>query len=373
MIVIFGGAFNPIHNEHVRMIKHLLTRKEVDKVVVLPSNNPPHKECGLSFEHRSNMINLALRGLNNVEICDYESLGEQKHYTCEVLPQLKKKYGNIAFVIGGDSLEAFHTWKNPDEIIKICPLYVFTRGKSKRFYNALNYWTSQGADIKVCEYEPKNISSTLVRYNAMLGIYKDIDNAVADYIRKNNLYNDYANIVERLKCDIPQKTFEHCLRTASYALRLNYVQNLGLDYSKVLLAGLLHDCAKNKTSKGMNYTEVPPDSIGTAVEHQFLGSVIARENYNILDNEILDAIRYHTTGKYEMTKLEKLIFCSDMLEDARDFEGVSTLRRSIIKSLDKGYSKCVVRQYEYLKSKGAYIYPLTVDAVKGLDKNLDLI
>ena len=83
------------------------------------------------------MLNLALEGIQGVEICDYESGSEGKHYTCETLPYLKRIYGDIAFVIGGDSLEALHTWKNPEDIIKVCPLYVFTRGKSKAFKSAL--------------------------------------------------------------------------------------------------------------------------------------------------------------------------------------------------------------------------------------------
>ena len=80
---------------------------------------------------------------------------------------------------------------------------------------------------------------------------------------------------------------------------------------------------------------------------------------------MLDAIKYHTTGKEIMSDIEKLIFCSDMLEENRDFEGVEKLRKSIEKSLDEGYRDCVLHQYEYLYNKGGDIYPLTLDAVRG--------
>ena len=113
MKVIFGGAFNPIHNEHVNMIKHLLTLDGVEGVVLLPSANPPHKKCDTSFDQRVEMIKLAVEGLDRVEICDIESKDNGKHYTCEVLPKLKELYEDIAFVIGGDSLEDLSTWKNP--------------------------------------------------------------------------------------------------------------------------------------------------------------------------------------------------------------------------------------------------------------------
>ncbi len=82
MKIIFGGAFNPIHNQHVSMIKHLLTLDGLDGVVVLPSANPPHKRCDTSFSQRVEMIELALDGVDGIEICDLESKDDGKHYTC---------------------------------------------------------------------------------------------------------------------------------------------------------------------------------------------------------------------------------------------------------------------------------------------------
>ena len=366
MIMIYGGAFNPVHNEHINMIKHLLGVKGVEKVVLVPSYNPPHKSCPTSYSQRKDMLNLALEGLCNVEICDYESGSEGKHYTCETLPYLKEIYKNIAFVIGGDSLEALHMWKNPEDIIKVCPLYVFTRGKSKAFKSALKYWRKKGADIKVCKYEPEDISSTLIRYNAMLGIYENVPQKVADYIRENKLYDTYGDIIEKLKATLLPRTFAHSLRTAKYALYLNYKLKLGISFDKVLLSGVLHDCAKNLCAEPHDISLVPSDSVGSPVEHQFLGAVVAKRDYGIDDEEVLSAIEYHTTGKEVMSDIEKLIFCSDMLEENRDFDGVDKLRKSIEKSLDEGYRDCVLHQYEYLYNKGGYIYPLTIDAVRGV-------
>lgn len=366
MIVIFGGAFNPVHSEHINMIKHLLTRKEVEKVVVLPSNNPPHKDCPTSFSQRVDMLRLALEGVERVEICDYENRDQIKHYTCETLPQLKKIYGNIAFVIGGDSLEAFDTWKDPDKIIKECPLYVFTRGKSEKFKKALELWRGKGADITVCDYDPKDVSSTLIRYNIMLGNFEYIDEKVKDYIKQNGLYDRFGAILSKLKESLIPRTYAHSLRTASFALKLNYENKLGLDYDKVFLAAVLHDCAKTMCMGEHNSEGVPLDSIGSPVEHQFLGAIVAKRDYGIEDGDILEAIKYHTTGKRSMTALQKLIFCSDMLEPGRAFEGVEELRKSIFSSLDKGYEDCVVHQYDYLKTCGGDIYHLTVEAYEGL-------
>ncbi|MDE5654850.1 MAG: nicotinate (nicotinamide) nucleotide adenylyltransferase, partial [Clostridia bacterium] len=210
MKIIFGGAFNPIHDEHINMIRYLLKLDEVESVILLPSANPPHKKCDTSFSQRVDMIKLAIDGMDRVEICDIESKDDGKHYTCEVLPKLKNIYKDIAFVIGGDSLEDFSTWKNPEEIIKICPLYVFTRGVSNKFDEALRYWKSKGATIKVCDYHPKDVSSTLVRCNAILGEYNNLCPKVAEYIKINGLYLKYQDKITLLKTNIPKNTFEHC-------------------------------------------------------------------------------------------------------------------------------------------------------------------
>ncbi|MDE5549266.1 MAG: nicotinate (nicotinamide) nucleotide adenylyltransferase [Clostridia bacterium] len=364
MKVIFGGAFNPVHAEHINMVKHLLTRNDVEKVILLPSVNPPHKTCPTSFEQRIDMLKLAIKDLDNVEISEFERNGDGKRYTCEVLPKLKEIYGDIAFVIGGDSLEDLNKWKNPHEVIKICPLLVFTRGKSEKFATALDYWRKQGGDIRVCDYSPNDVSSTVIRYNAELCIYDNLDPRVVEYIKANNLYGKYADLIAKLKSNIPKNTFEHCLRTASYAINLNYSLDLGLDYDKVLLAGVLHDCAKALCHIPHDTSEVPADSVGTPVEHQFLGAVVARKEYGIDDEEVLEAIKYHTTGKCGMTDLQKLIFSSDMLEVGRKYDEVDRLRESMKKSLDCGYKACALAQYEFLLQKGGDIYPLTLQAVE---------
>ena len=368
MKVIFGGAFNPPHAEHINMVKRLLTRDDVESVILLPSVNPPHKSCPTSFEQRLDMLRLATEGLRNVEISEFERNGEGKRYTCEVLPKLKEIYGDVAFVIGGDSLVDLDKWKNPSDIIKICPLLVFTRGESEKFTAALSYWRNQGGDIRVCDYSPLDVSSTVIRYNAELGVYDNLDSKVVEYIKANNLYAKYKDLIAKLKSNIPTKTFEHCLRTASYAININYSLNLGLDYDKVLIAGVLHDCAKALCHAPHDTSEVPEDCIGTPVEHQFLGAVVARKEYGIDDEEILGAIKYHTTGKKNMSDLQKLIFSSDMLEIGRAYEGVEELREAMRKSLDLGYKACALAQYEFLLQKGGDIYPLTLEAVEDIDK-----
>ena len=99
-----------------------------------------------------------------------------------------------------------------------------------------------------------------------------------------------------------------------------------------------------------------------------MGAVVARKDYGIEDDEILGAIKYHTTGKKDMSDLQKLIFSSDMLEIGRAYEGVKELREAMKISLDLGYKACALAQYEFLLQKGGDIYPLTLETVEDIDK-----
>ena len=367
MIGIFGGAFNPPHIEHIEMMKKALS-EGLSEIVVVPSKNPPHKStCQTSFQARCDMLNIALLGQKNIIIDNIEDRDDNIHYTYQTLPKLIEKYGDVVFIMGGDSLIDFHTWKNPQEIIKMCPLWVFKRGdRDEEFFAAKKYWEDKGAQIKVLDYEPKDVSSSLIRYYIALGYEVDVAPKVMRYIEDNGLYMDYMPIIQKLSKMLDQKRFYHVLGVAKYALYLNARHNLKLDNNKVVLAGLLHDCAK-KIEKDPTYPKdgVPKDSIGTPVEHQFLGAIVAKKEFGIDDEEILSAIRSHTTGKPDMTTFEKLIYSADLLEEGRSEEFIVPLRKAMDEDFEKGFLTIVRQQYDYLKaSKGDDIYPLTIDCAK---------
>ena len=137
---------------------------------------------------------------------------------------------------------------------------------------------------------------------------------------------------------------------------------MGLDKDDVFLAGLLHDVAKYvdyKTVKGFT----KPLDMPEPVVHAFLGEYMARNILGIKNEEVLDAIKYHTSGKPEMSKLAKLIFVADMVEEGRTYDGVEELRRYYeTKSLDECFIECLKEETIHLKNKKQPVYHLTLDA-----------
>ncbi|MDE6551220.1 MAG: nicotinate (nicotinamide) nucleotide adenylyltransferase [Clostridia bacterium] len=384
---VFGGTFDPPHLEHISIMRHLLSCG-YDRVIALVTGNPPHKHCRTDGAHRLAMIKAATAGDERIIVDETELNNPSLRYSADILPILKDKYGDIHYVIGGDSLIDLHKWSRPDSVVKICPLVVFKRGDNDdRLLEAKSYWEIRGAKITLMDYQPRDISSTLIRYGAMLGVYKDVPQEVEQYIRSNSLYSKYDDVKAELKLHVKPARYEHSVRTCECALRLNYYCKLNLDYDKVFIAALLHDCGKGssqfdiaKANKPLppdaddedrqrvesvveyDLSAVPQDAIGKPVEHQYVGAIVAKQLFGIEDSEILDAIRYHCTARENMSCLEKLIYCADVLEQGRNYDGVEELRQLIKMDFNAGFSACLDRGYNHVLAKGGKMYYLTEQA-----------
>lgn len=211
-IAIIGGTFDPIHNGHIDMIKYLIDNYIVDEVWVLPSYNSPHKEIDTikSFEHRLNMIKLAIRDIKCVSINTFEKeyyethSGNVKTYTYEILEELKKKFYNCRFhfVVGFDSIKQINTWYRYEDLIRDYWFYIFDRfdneftskGQKKLYLDNLGKNKGINFIYEFFDVKVTNISSTEIR-----DLFRDLeknkdtlltylDRKVFDYILENNLY-----------------------------------------------------------------------------------------------------------------------------------------------------------------------------------------
>lgn len=109
---IFGGSFNPIHYGHLMICEYIKEEMGLDKVIFIPTGNPPHKELELSAEDRYEMVRLAISPNPDFEISDIETTRVKKSYTVDTIRELKKIYKEekLYFLIGLDSLFQLKTW-----------------------------------------------------------------------------------------------------------------------------------------------------------------------------------------------------------------------------------------------------------------------
>lgn len=173
---------------------------------------------------------------------------------------------------------------------------------------------------------------------------------------------------EKLKELLTESRYIHSLNVAECAKKLAKIYNL--DEEKVYLAGLLHDCAKCLSNEQMNdyinkynieLDEYEKDN--RALSHAIIGVYVAKYEFNIDDIEILNAIKYHTTGKDNMTLLEKVIYIADLIEKDRRFEGVDELRNLVLnKKLDRAILNSLNNTIRIVIKRNQLIHPRTINA-----------
>lgn len=360
--LIFGGAFDPPHNEHVAMCKAAMRELGADRLVLVPTYLPPHKSAGtLPFSTRARLAKAAFGGLD-VVVDDIELIRGKDNYSALVLPILKQKYGDIIYLVGGDSLQYLDSWYHPELVLATCPIAVCARdGYGDITSLAERACARYGGEILPLAYEGKDVSSSMLKTSLLLGESPDcLPAAVMDVIEREGLFEQYFPMVQKLKSFQTDELFAHSKAVVKRAEDFNSKHNLKQPFDKVFLAALLHDNAKQRPS--LDGLDVPADAVGTPVLHQFLGAEKARRDFGITDEEILSAIRYHTSARAGMTGLEKLIYTADSLSDDRTYAPIPELRHIAVADFDKGFKATLKFTYDKLKSKGRDIYPLTTEA-----------
>lgn len=188
VIGIFGGSFDPIHTGHLIIAEYAKEFFKLDKVIFVPVGIPSHRENKLAKNtDRLEMINLAIKNNPNFEVSDIELKNENENYTYDTLLKLKEFYpkDELVQIIGEDSADYLHLWKNYSELITMCKFLVFKRE---------NYsYKSSDSNIIVMDSPRISLSATLIRERIREGksIKYMVSNEVEDYIKENKLYIDF--------------------------------------------------------------------------------------------------------------------------------------------------------------------------------------
>ncbi|MBE1443334.1 bis(5'-nucleosyl)-tetraphosphatase (symmetrical) YqeK [Paenibacillus sp. OAS669] len=175
---------------------------------------------------------------------------------------------------------------------------------------------------------------------------------------------DRKQLMESVKAQMPAKRWEHTLGVMESAVML--ARQYGCDPDKAYLAAILHDVCKFWPVKDqesiIRENGLPADLLDYDKElwHSFAGAFVAQRDYGIDDEEILDAIRYHTSGRAGMTLLEKVVCLADYIEPGRDFPGVNNIREIAEHSVEKALVAAFDGTIRFLLEKGKKVYPLTM-------------
>lgn len=182
---------------------------------------------------------------------------------------------------------------------------------------------------------------------------------------KNYIPLTRAELVTRLKAALREKRFHHVLRVEATAIKL--AKQNGVDIEKASIAGLCHDYAKQRPDEDF-INEIKQKGLdadllnyGNAIWHGVVGAELIKDELGIWDEDILNAVRHHTTGAPVMTKLEQVIYMADYIEPGRDFNGVEKARLITAANLQAGVAYQTKHTLAYLIANDKPVYPKTIE------------
>ena len=388
-IGIYGGTFNPPHIGHMNAAAHAIRALNLDRLLLIPDRVAPHKplpEGSPTPDQRLEMLKIAAESCPGAEVCDLEMHREGPSYTYETVEQLSKLYpdGELVLIMGTDMFLSFHTWKYPERITALASLAVLYRGdRNERDAVAMKKAEMEAAGVAVTlvENPVTVISSTQMRrllaFRCAGGLLPE---GVLDYIRENRLYDtrtDWKNLpmdeLERVVIRLlnPNRV-AHVLGCRDTAVEL--AGHWGADVTDAARAGILHDVTKaidgplqltlcGAYGKILNdFSRKYPKTL-----HALTGSMVAERIFGENEN-VVSAICHHTTGKADMTLLQKIIYVADYMEPNRDFPGVEKLRELAFTDMDAALKLGLEMTLEHLRNQGSEVSPESREALAWLNR-----
>jgi len=187
-IGIFGGTFDPIHLGHLITAQSVREIRKLEKIIFIPAFISPHKSDAKtsSAEDRLNMIKLAIDGIPFFDYSDLEIKKGGVSFTIDTLRELKNRYDELEFIIGYDNIFSFHTWKDPDEIMKLTKLVVLKRKSSHppqfedKYYDLAVFVQTRGIEISATDLRERVKNGLPINFL--------VPPRVMEYINNHKLY-----------------------------------------------------------------------------------------------------------------------------------------------------------------------------------------
>ena len=365
---ILGGTFDPIHSGHVQLALAALKQLGLDRVLLLPSGEPPYKKPFAGRADRLTMARRAVDGLNGIEVCESEILRPGPTYTADTLRTLHARYpgDELIYILGSDAAARVSRWKNADEARRLCRFACVVRaGAQEGVPEGMLRLEADIADIS-----SEAIRSEIASGGAATGSYPS---NVEKYIAARGLYlaaMPESEIISDLQRTLKPGRFRHTLGVMETSVELARIY--GAPEGKALYAALLHDCAKN-LSEGelMELAEISgadaDEMACPPVMHAPVGAHLAHTRYGVRDAEVLSAIRRHTVGAEDMSLLDAIVYVADMVEPGRRFfPGLDDARNLARRDIFSAAALCGRLTREYNRGKGA-LHPMTEKMIKCIE------
>ncbi len=380
-IGLFGGSFNPPHKGHLHLAEILHDSLALDEVRLIPAKIPPHKSDRdyAPAENRLEMCRLMAEAHDWLTADDFELTQKQISYTYYTAKHFAKTCpeDRLYLLAGGDMLASFTEWYRWKDILQMVTLACIAREEGE-YQKLLPYAENlrQTGEIILVNAESFAVSSTkirdMLRKNQNCSCY--LSQNIVKYIKEKNLYTGSGAGLYQVKDKIAflenrltPKRFRHSCNVARVARQL--AQIYGGDLEKAYFAGLVHDICKEipfeEQYQQMMQSGYPPDQAelhSKKLWHGIAGAYFIRTEFGIEDEDILNAVRYHTVGRAGMSLLEEIIYMADMISEERDYKGVDKMRRLAQKDLKMAMLEALRDALVSVMKKNGFLSRNTVEA-----------
>ncbi|MCD8382851.1 MAG: nicotinate (nicotinamide) nucleotide adenylyltransferase [Clostridiales bacterium] len=387
-IGVYGGTFDPPHLGHMAAARGAAEQLGLDRLLLIPAGLPPHKAlsgCSAAPADRLNMTGIMADRLGlsiPVQVLSLETGREGKSYTSDTLRYVKAMYpeDDLWLLMGTDMFLTFHRWHEPEVIAALAGLCVFGRetGDGPERFAAQRARLERDCRARVEEVSLPGlveVSSTQVREALPLGGGRQwLDESVWGYILSHRLYGTRADLkrlnLEELRAVsaamVRARRIPHIRGTEETAARL--ARRWGADERQARQAAILHDCTKyfdlqQQLSTCEKYGILLDETEKTTLPllHAKSACGIARAVFG-MPEAVCQAICWHTTGKADMTLLEKILYIADYAEPNRRYAWADELRQLIEIDLDAAVLRGLEITIEHTAATGGRLHPRTAEA-----------
>ena len=371
---ILGGSFNPVHMGHLYLADTVLSYG-YDRIILIPAFQSPFKinAEAASPRDRLDMLCASITGDPGITVDECEIRREGVSYTIDTIADIKRRYlpdGKPGLILGDDLLDTFHLWRDAPSIARESDIIVARRLDDSENPGANSEFPYPHVKLNNNLME---ISSRLVREKILAGENWRylVPSGAASIIEDRKLYGfhsseskteiiSFKNVHESTvffeslaRRTLNTSRFLHSRHTALLARDL--CQKYGYEPAKGYLAGIVHDLCKS-----MDHSELLDlaESDGLLISgleykkpsllHGRAAATILQTRYNIMDEDILEAVRYHVTGGSDTGPLAKILYIADKIEVSRYWldPGIREISRNT--GLDELFTAVLHYTQEYI-------------------------
>ena len=393
-IGIFGGTFNPPHRGHLLAAREQKRLLGLDEVILIPALIPPHKQIADNSpdpEYRLAMTEALVQNDPALTVSDIELRRVGPSYTADTLAAIhaQRPDDELFLLMGTDMFLSFHTWSRPQVICRYATICLAIRETPSEEEEAQILAQTQmlrqsfGARVERIDNKYEEMSSTLIRRMLQFDCAESyLTDEVLSIIRENRLYGTdlpmknlpFDVLCERSLALHKEKRRAHVLGCSETAKGL--AERWGADPVLAARAGILHDITKalDKPAHLALCKKYGTVLRGFEIENEKLlhsksGAAVAGGVFGECP-EVVSAIYWHTTGKANMTLLEKIVYMADYMEPNREFEGVEELRALAWTDLDRAMLRAFEISVQMLEQRGRRVDEHSRQALEFMQKQL---